>query len=94
LKRNREAKIQAQWEKIENLPVGSQVAVNAEGYRQFPRGTVLEVDSFSVRGRKCVYLKHESKRYSFDRASVDAYDIKPAAEIDLSKMWDKGLLAL
>lgn len=93
--RRREAKRQAQWEKIAALPIGTEVAVNAHGYRQFPRGTVFSIDAFSVRGRRCVYLKSEDgKRYSFDRKSIDDFDIKPRTEVDLNKMWDTGRFAL
>jgi hypothetical protein len=90
LKRQREAKVQAKWEKIASLPVGSQVGVNAEGYPQFPRGTVLEIKSFSTRGRKCVY----GKFYSFDRRAIDSYDIRPSNEVDLSKSWDTMVVTL
>jgi hypothetical protein len=93
-RRGRDAKIQARWEKIATLPMGAEIAVNAHGYRQFPGGSILVIDSFSTRGRKCVYLKTENgKRYSFNRKALDDYDIQPAAEIDLTKMWDKGVMA-
>jgi hypothetical protein len=45
-------KLQARWEKIASLPVGSEVAVNAHGYREFPRGTVLTVEAYLSKNRR------------------------------------------
>lgn len=94
-RREQDAKIQERWDKIAGLPIGSELGVNAHGYNQFPRGTLLEIDSFSTRGRKCVYLKAPNgKKYSFDRQSIYRYDIRRLDEINLQKMWDRGVLSL
>ena len=93
--RERQAKIALQWEKIVALPLGSAVMVNTKGYAQFPRGTKLEIASFSARGRKCAHLKclTDGKVYSFDRSAIHSYNVRPADEVDLTRPWDRMVIA-
>jgi hypothetical protein len=94
-RREEEVKTLAQWEKVAHLSIGSEVAVNAYGYTQFPRGTVLTVDSFNTRGPKRICLKTTGgKRYNFSPENIGSYDIKPLTEVDTSKPWEKGVLEL
>lgn len=81
------AKYEAAWARISNLPVGAPVVVNADGNQQFPRGTIMEIESFNSRGRKSVHLKPQGKDTSFTFSSynLDRFDVHPAGEVDLSK---------
>jgi hypothetical protein len=53
-----------------------------------PRGTIMELESFNLRGRKCVHLKHQEKVWRFNAHYLHSYDIHPAGEVDLSKAPD------
>jgi hypothetical protein len=61
----------------------------------FPRGTVLQVDSLNTKGPKRICLKTaDGKRYNFAPKDVGHFDIKSAAECDINAPWERGILHL
>jgi hypothetical protein len=95
-KRERDSKIAARWEALKRLPPGTQLKIWTTTYNGsfLQRGDCLEIDSFSARGRRCVYLKllKNGKCYSFNPEEIETYDFRPASDGDPTGI-TKGILA-
>jgi hypothetical protein len=79
--RKRQQQIQAKWEKIAGLPTGSRITVNLEGDPVLSRGTELEIDSRTARGRLIVKAPN-GKKYRINAGNTDQFDLVPSTEFD------------
>jgi hypothetical protein len=79
--RKSEQRIQAKWEKIVGLPTGSRITVNVEGDSLWRRGTELEIDSRTARGRLIVKAP-DGKKYRIHTNVADRFDLVPSTEFD------------